>query len=119
VTDSELLKGDREKRMTTWEVASFLSRAWGLTDDQRRRMFNAMETQENAAVFELKARAESAEASLKEAREALQRYGKHLPCCNLNNQTGWDEAQAALNDCPMDEGYSQACFEIDQGRKKY
>lgn len=43
-------------------------------------------------------------------------YFKHLPACNINQQTHWDEAQAAVNDCPQDEGTSIATKEIAEKR---
>jgi hypothetical protein len=46
----------------------------------------------------------------------LSDYLRHLPECNLNQQNGWDIAQAAVNDCPPDEGTSIATHEIAQKR---
>lgn len=49
---------------------------------------------------------------------ALKKYGRHLTSCNVNNQQAWDEAQAALNECQMDEGTSIATVEIARKRTK-
>lgn len=52
-------------------------------------------------------------------KESLKKYGQHLRACNINQN--WDDAAAALADTPTefrDEGYTMACRELDEKRKK-
>lgn len=45
-------------------------------------------------------------------------FMEHRPDCNRRNQAGWDEAEAALADCPDDPGKFAAYDQVAVGRTR-